>query len=81
MEIKEKNRLQIGGIYHHFKGQKYKVLALAQDSEEHDRKLVVYEALYGDNLIWVRELDMFLSRVDKNKYPTVSQVYRFELIE
>ena len=81
MEKKEQNKLEIGGIYRHFKGQKYKVLALAQDSENHDRKLVVYQGLYDDKPIWVRELDMFLSKVDKEKYPDVLQIYRFELIK
>lgn len=73
-----------GKIYRHFKGKKYKVLAIAYDSEtnndENMRKLVVYEALYGDHKIWVRDYDMFLSKVDKEKYPEVKQEYRFEEI-
>lgn len=77
-EVKE------GKIYKHFKGKKYKVLAIAYDSEtnndENMRKLVVYEALYGDHKIWVRDYDMFLSKVDKEKYPEVKQEYRFEEI-
>lgn len=81
MKVGEENRLKIGGTYRHFKGQNYKVLAVARDSENHDRQLVVYEALYGDHLIWVRDLEMFLSPVDKEKYPNATQEYRFELIE
>ena len=77
-EVKE------GKIYKHFKGKKYKVLVIAYDSEtnndENMRKLVVYEALYGDHKIWVRDYDMFLSKVDKEKYPEVKQEYRFEEI-
>lgn len=73
-----------GKVYRHFKGKKYKVLAIAYDSEtnndENMRKLVVYEALYGDHKIWVRDYDMFLSKVDKEKYPEVKQEYRFEEI-
>ena len=73
-----------GKVYRHFKGKKYKVLAIAYDSEtnndENMRKLVVYEALYGDHKIWVRDYEMFLSKVDKEKYPEVKQEYRFEEI-
>ena len=42
--------------------------------------MVVYRQLYGESSLWVREKEMFLSEVDKNKYPEVEQKYRFELI-
>ena len=77
--------LVIGGTYRHFKGNLYKVLLVAYDSEtnndEEPKKLVVYESLYGDHKVWVRPYDMFLSKVDKEKYPDVEQVYRFQYIE
>jgi len=75
-----KNKIVIGGIYRHFKGDSYKVLYIAKDSET-QRQLVVYQALNDSNDIWVRDYDMFASMVDKNKYPDVKQDYRFELIE
>ena len=71
--------LKINGIYKHFKGNLYKVLYIAYNSENHDEKLVVYEALYDDHKIWVRPYDMFTSKVDKEKYPSVEQEYRFSL--
>ena len=75
----------VGGIYRHFKGKLYKVLNIGYDSEtnnlEFPKKLVIYEALYDDHKIWVRPYDMFVSKVDKNKYPDVIQEYRFELIK
>lgn len=65
-----------GQIYKHFKGDLVKVLMLATDSETLE-ELVVYE---HKDKIWARPLKMFISKVDKDKYPECKQVYRFELI-
>ena len=73
-------RLQPGDIVRHFKGNQYEILHIAQDSETME-KMVVYRALYGERGVWVRPLEMFLSPVDREKYPDVKQTYRFEKVE
>lgn len=75
---KIERKIYVNGIYKHFKGNKYKVLNIAEHTETGD-KMVVYQALYGENKIYVRPYNMFISKVDIEKYPNAKQKYRFEL--
>ena len=68
-----------GDIVRHFKGNEYEILCFALDSETQE-EMVVYRALYGERGIWVRPKAMFLSKVDREKYPDAAQEYRFETI-
>lgn len=72
MEVKVK------GVYKHFKGDYYIVEDIGLFSETME-KCVIYRALYGDNQLYIRPYNMFISEVDHEKYPNVSQKYRFEL--
>ena len=58
------------GIYRHYKGNNYQVLGVAIHSETLE-ELVIYKALYGQGLTWVRPLNMFLEQVEVNgtKFP------------
>ncbi len=70
----------VGCKYKHFKGNVYKVLALANHTETNEL-LVVYQDLNNEGKVWARPIEMFLSKVNKEKYPNCLQEYRFERIK
>lgn len=57
------------GVYKHYKGNEYRVLAIATHSETLE-KMVVYQALYGEYGIWVRPISMWNEIVDVNGVKT-----------
>ena len=70
----------IGRTYRHFKGGMYKVVDIAVHSESSDI-LVIYRSVDDSTLVWARPLSMFLSEVDRHKYPLVRQRMRFQEVE
>lgn len=65
-----------GQVYRHFKGDLITVIEVARHSET-DEKFVVYA---HNGIIWARPYEMFVSKVDREKYPDVKQEYRFQLV-
>lgn len=78
-----------GEVWRHFKGKHYKIICTGHYSETKE-KMVVYGwcyntdkgyKLYADHEPCIRPLEMFMSEVDHEKYPTIKQKYRFERVE
>lgn len=74
----DRNKPVAGSFYRHFKGNLYQIKMLARDSET-NQEMVVYQGMYAPFATWVRPLDMFMEKLDKEKYPQTKQQYRFEL--
>jgi len=63
------------GRYRHFKGNEYQVLGVARDAETL-RSVVVYRALYGEQSLRVRAIDVFQEFVERDG----TRVRRFEYL-
>lgn len=82
---KDKNDVQFdrqlpvtGQEYRHFKiGKIVTIIGISRHTETEELS-VVYQ--YEDS-IWNRPLEMFMSEVDREKYPDATQKYRFDLVE
>lgn len=55
------------GRYRHFKGKEYRLMALSRHSETLE-PMVVYQALYGEQGLWVRPAEMWNEHVEREGY-------------
>ena len=51
--------------YRHFKGNIYRVLHIAKHSETLE-EMVVYQAMYGERGVWVRQRAMFEEVIERD---------------
>ena len=87
-------KLETGDVVKHFKREicgtnvlekepnmyYYMIRRIATHTETGE-KLVVYDALYAPFECYARPYDMFMSEVDREKYPDIKQQYRLEKID
>lgn len=58
------SKINVNEVYRHFKGNTYKIIAIAKDCEDL-KELVVYQNVdKGD--VWVRPLDNFTETVSRD---------------
>lgn len=75
----KRNTPEEGQIYRHFKGSLYRIVTVAVHTEMSE-KLVVYQSVEKPERVFARPLDMFMSEVDRLRYPLVRAKYRFTLL-
>ena len=68
--------VKVGEKYKHFKGGEYEVIAVADNCDKPEQRVVVYKALYGDEKTWVRLFEDFIGFKEING----KKIKRFVLI-
>ena len=68
-----------GEMWRHFKGGMYKIVNIATHTET-EENFVIYHSEGAAFNLCARPLAMFMSEVDRKKYPEAKQKYRFERV-
>lgn len=80
LKAEEYRKKMQGNIYMHFKGNLYIVIDIGVHSETAEINVIYRQVGDDTKRIWIRPVEMFLSPVDKEKYPDVVQEERFKLV-
>ena len=75
---KTSRNFEVGDVVRHFKGGLYIIVTFATNTETNE-EMVIYQSL-KDKQVWARPYDMFVSEVDKAKYPAVKEDYRLSRV-
>lgn len=65
-----------GGIYEHFKGERYEVLDIVLNAET-DERMVLYRRVANPDISWVRSVFNFRDRIERDGV----LIPRFKLVE
>lgn len=89
-DLRRDSGISIGDVVQHFKRETVtdknsnEYLYVVRDIAEHTETgetLVIYQALYYPFKTYARPYKMFISKVDKEKYPNIKQQYRLQKVE
>ena len=61
----EQAQALVGREFVHFKGKRYRLVAVAKHSETLE-PIVVYRALYGEGGVWVRPASMWNEEIERD---------------
>lgn len=80
---KPDRNFQAGDLVQHFKGGLYKIWNIAKHTETEELMVIYQPISQGENQgkLWVRPYEMFVSPVDKAKYPEVTTPYRMTKVK
>ena len=81
-------KFPIGSRYRHYKGNCYEIIAIGLNADtEPPEPMIVYRALYGKGLIWIKSVSEWIKPVEYNsitcedKYTYKTMIERYARIK